>query len=182
MISLEAIVVVCGWLVSMFVALFIVPKLAAQKTMAKFGLTAVKNAAGDDIYAVLDPDGEPIKVPIQRVDKDGKATVSLEYAPLAYALPVIAAVQTKAYLTSAVQGKAGKMTQMANAAVLADMPLEQASTAMALEAFARGQYGKALMAYLAPRIAASLNQSGNAGQALTGNQDTRGGSRGRGPI
>ena len=170
MISLEALVVVCGWLVSMFVALFVVPQLAAKRTMAKFGLVSVKNADGEEIYAVLDPDGEPIKVPVTRVDKDGKQSINLEYAPLAYSLPVIAAVQTKAFLTSAVQGKAGKMTQMANAAVLADMPLEQASTAMALEAFARGQYGKALMAYMAPRIAAALNQSGNAGQALNPTQ------------
>ena len=178
MISLEALVVVCGWLVSMFVALFIVPKLAAQKTMAKFGLISVKGSDGQEIYAVEGPDGDPVKVPVAR-ERDGKVVITEEFVPLAYALPTIAAIQTKAYLTSAVQGKAGKMTQMANAAVLADMPLEQASTAMALEAFSRGQYGKALMAYLTPRIAAALNQSGQAGRELGGQFQGR---KGSGPI
>ena len=162
MITLEGAVIVIGWLVSLGVALFVVPRLAAARTMQKFGLIAVKGSDGREIYAVEGPDGEPIKVPVAREGKDGKAVITDEFVPLAYALPTIAAIQTKAFLTSAVQGKAGKMTQMANAAVLADMPLEQASTAMALEAFARGQYGKALMAYLAPRIAAAINQSGNA--------------------
>ena len=81
-------------------------------------------------------------------------------------MPVIAAVQTRAYLTSTIQGKAGKYKQMADKAVLEGMPIEQASQAMALEAFARGQYGKALMAYLAPRIATAINQSGNAGRQI----------------
>jgi len=173
MLSLEAVVVVIGWAVSMFVALFIVPRLAAQKTMRKFGLIPVTNSKGEEIYAVEGPDGDPIKVPVQRVDKDGKATVADEYVPLAYALPVIAAVQTRAFLTQSIQGKAGRMTQMANRAVMEGMDINQASTAMALEAFSRGQYGKALMAYLAPRIAASINASGAAGQAAEqGNQNS----------
>lgn len=179
MISLEALVVVCGWLISMFVALFVVPKLAAQKTMRKFGLIPVQNSKGEEIYAVEGPDGEPIKVPVQR-EADGKITVENEFVPLAYALPVIAAVQTKAFLSSTIQGKSGKMLQMANKAALEGMPIEQAASAMALEAFARGQYGKALMAYMAPRIAAALNQSGNAGHEMTiEGTKPRGG---RGPI
>jgi len=180
MISLEAVIVVCGWLVSMFVALFVVPKLAAQKTMRKFGLIPVRNSKGEEIYAVEGPDGEPIKVPVTRTDAKGQVTTESELVPLAYALPVIAAIQTKAFLTSTIQGKAGKMKQMADAAVLGEMPLEQASTAMALEAFSRGQYGKALMAYLAPRIAASINERGNAGREMTIQPDRRRG--GGGPI
>lgn len=162
MVSLEAIVVVCGWLVSMIVALFVVPKLAAQKTMRKFGLIPVQNSKGEEIYAVEGPDGKPIKVPVQ-YEKDGKLETEMEFVPLAYALPVIAAVQTKAYLTSTIQGKAGRMKQLAERATLEGMPIDQAASAMALEAFARGQYGKALMAYLAPKIAQSINASGNAG-------------------
>ena len=166
MITLEGVIIVAGWLVSLGVALFIVPSLAAKRTMTKFGLVEVMNGAGEPIFAVEGPDGEPIKVPIQRIDKDGKVTVTDEFAPLAYSLPVIAAVQTRAYLTSTIQGKAGKYKQMADKAVLEGMPIEQASQAMALEAFARGQYGKALMAYLAPRIATAINQSGNAGRQI----------------
>jgi hypothetical protein len=165
MISLEAIIVVIGWAVSMSVALFIVPRLAAQKTMRKFGLIPVRNSEGEEIYAVEGPDGDPIKVPVQRVDKDGKASVADEYVPLAYALPVIAAVQTKAFLTASIYGKAGKLTQNANNALLESMDINQAANAMALQAFAKGQYGKALMAYLTPKIAASINASSAAGQA-----------------
>ncbi len=172
MLTPEAIVVVIGWLTSMGVALFIVPRLAAQKTMRKFGLIPVRNSKGEEIYAVEGPDGDPIKVPVQRVDKDGKATISDEFVPLAYALPVIAAVQTKAFLTASIYGKAGKLTQSANEAVLAGMNINEAANAMALQAFAKGQYGKALMAYLTPKIAAAINQSGAAGQAEQGNQNS----------
>ena len=41
MISPEAIVVVVGWLVSLGVALFVVPKLAADRTLKKFGLPGI---------------------------------------------------------------------------------------------------------------------------------------------
>jgi len=177
MITPEAVIVVIGWAVSMATALLVVPKLAAARTMRKFGLVPVRNSKGEEIYAVEGPDGEPIKVPVQTVDAKGVVSVSNEFVPLAYALPVIAAVQTKAFLMSTIQGKAGRLVQQANEAVIADMPLEQAASAMAMQAFAKGQYGKALMAYLTPRIAAALNQSGNAGQALnpTSNQTTRSG-------
>jgi hypothetical protein len=168
MLSIEAIVVIVGWSVSMLVALFYVPAMAARKTMKKFGLVAVKNSKGEEIYAAVGPDGDPISVPVYR-EIDGKVQVSNEFAPLAYALPSIAALQTKAYLTSTIQGKAGKYKQIADKAALEGLPIEQASQAMALEAFARGQYGKALMAYLMPKIqetlARQVNASGGAGIA-----------------
>jgi len=164
-ITEKDLLIALGFLISLCFGFFVYPKLAARQTMRKFGLVPVQNSNGDEIYAVEGPDGEPIKVPVQRTDKDGKVTVEHEFVPLAYALPVIAAVQTKAFLTSTIQGKAGKYKQMADAAVLAEMPLEQAASAMALEAFARGQYGKALMAYLTPRIAAAINASSAAGKA-----------------
>ena len=183
MISLEALVVVCGWLVSMFVALFIVPKLAAQKTMAKFGLLPVRASDGRQIYAVEGPDGDPIKVPVARADKDGKVTVSDEFVPLAYALPTIAALQTKAFLTSTIQGKAGRIKQLAEKEILSEMPIEQAANAMAIDALMKGQVGKAFMAFLTPKIAQALNQSGNAAREAGGDLVVqRGQPRGRGPI
>ena len=176
MVSFEGIVIVIGWLISMGTALFIVPKLAADRTMRKFGLVKVENSRGDVVYAAADPDGEPIKVPVIRVDKTGKPTVTEEFCGLAYSLPTIAAMQIKASFT----GKVGKLTQQANEAVLAGMPLNEAAQAMALQAFAKGQYGKALMAYLTPKIAAALNQSGMAAQH--GVEPVQTGHRGRGPI
>jgi hypothetical protein len=71
-------------------------------------------------------------------------------------------------LKAMIMGKAGKMVQMANASVLEGMPMDQAANAVALNAFAKGQYGKALMALLAPHIAAKINASGNAGRAASG--------------
>jgi hypothetical protein len=87
-------------------------------------------------------------------------------------------VQTKAFLTASIYGKAGKLTQAANSAVLEGMDIGQAANAMALQAFAKGQYGKALMAYLTPKIAAAINQSGNASQAQ-GNQESPRSGHGR---
>jgi hypothetical protein len=166
-----------GFVIALCFGMFVYPTLAARKTMRKFGLIPVRNSKGEEIYAVEGPDGDPIKVPVQRVDKDGKATVADEYVPLAYALPVIAAVQTKAFLTASIYGKAGKLTQGANEAVLAGMDINQAANAMALQAFAKGQYGKALMAYLTPRIAASINASGAAGREESGNPPRSGSGR-----
>ena len=171
MITLEGVIIVIGWAVSMFVALFIVPKITAGRTMRLFGLQKVKNHAGEFIYAVEDPDGEPVKVPVARLDKTGKVVVTEEFAPLAYSMPTIAAMQIKASF----QGKVGKLVQQANGAVLEGMDINQAANAMALQAFAKGQYGKALMAYLTPKIAAAVNQSGQAGHALGQTQQRSGG-------
>jgi len=152
----------------------IVLVILSRRTEKMMGVVKVKNSEGETIYAPQDPDGKPIRVPVARQGEDGKVVVTQEYAPLAYSLPTIAAMQLKASML----GKAGKLTQMANEAVLADMPIEAASQAMALQAFAKGQYGRALMAILAPKIAASINGSGNAGRELGGN----GRQRGSGPI
>jgi len=140
----------------------IVLVILSKRTERMMGVTKVRNDEGEIIYAPLDPDGKPLKVPVARKDDDGKVTVSDEYVGLAYALPTLAVTQLKA----SILGKAGKLTQEANAAVLAGMDVNQAAQAMALQAFARGQYGKALMAYLAPKIAATINKSGASGQAL----------------
>jgi len=143
-----------------FIDTIIVLVILSRRTERMMGVTRVRNDAGETIFAPVDPDGAPIKVPVARVDKDGKVKVTEEYAGLAYALPTLAVTQLKA----SIMGKAGKLTQQANAAVLEGMDINQAAQAMALQAFAKGQYGKALMAYLTPKIAAAINKSGQAGQ------------------
>ena len=141
----------------------IVLVILSRRTERMMGVAKVKNSDGEIIYAPLDPDGKPLKVPVARKDEDGKVKVTDEYVGLAWALPTLAAASLKATIT----GKAGKLVQDANAAVLEGMDINQASTAMALQAFAKGRYGQALMAYLMPRIAATVNQSGQAGQSFS---------------
>jgi hypothetical protein len=138
----------------------IVLVILSRRTERMMGVAKVHNERGETIYAPLDPDGEPIKVPVARTGKDGKVTVTDEYAGLAYALPTLAVTQLRASFL----GKAGKMTQQANQAVLEGMDINQAAQAMALQAFAKGQYGKALMAYLTPKIAAAINAKSQGGQ------------------
>ena len=159
-ITLKDLAIVAGFGLSVLFGFFVYPTIAARKTMRLFGLTRVKAANGDEIYAATDPDGEPVKVPVARLGKDGKVVVTEEYAPLAYSLPTIAAVQIKASFA----GKVGKLTQMANQSALEGMSIDQAANAMALQAFMKGQYGKAVMAYIAPKIAQAINKSGNAGK------------------
>jgi hypothetical protein len=143
----------------------IVLVILSRRTERMMGVAKVRNERGETIYAPLDPDGDPIKVPVARVGKDGKMVVTEEYAGLAYALPTLAVTQLKA----SIMGKAGKLTQQANAAVLEGMDLNQAAQAMALQAFAKGQYGKALMSLIAPKIAEAIRSKSD-GQAQGGDQ------------
>ena len=145
----------------------IVLVILSRRTERMMGVAKVRNERGETIYAPLDPDGEPIKVPVARVGKDGKVVVTDEYAGLAYALPTLAVTQLKA----SIMGKAGKLTQQANQAVLEGMDINQAANAMALQAFAKGQYGKALMSLIAPKIAEAIRSKGQAAQQ--GNEQGR---------
>lgn len=65
MLDLTAVIVIVGWMVSLSVALFVVPKLAAGRVCRNFGLMVVKDSkTGRSIYAVEGDDGAPFKVPI----------------------------------------------------------------------------------------------------------------------
>ena len=87
---------------------------------------------------------------------DGKTVIVEGYAPLGWTLPYIAGQHAMLGIKNQIYGKAGKMTQEANKAALAGMPIDQASTAIAMQAFQKGEIGKALMALLAPKIQATL--------------------------
>ena len=149
-------------IVDAILSITIVLVILSRRTERMMGVTKVKNDSGEVIYAPLDPDGKPFKVPITRV-VDGKPVTKEEYVGLAWALPALASAHIKQVIT----GKAGKMVQTAEAQMLEGMPLEQASTAIAMNALAKGQVGKAFIAYLAPKIAAAINQSGQAGQSMS---------------
>lgn len=92
MLSLEAIVIVLGWFTSLFVAVFLVPRIAAKRVCEQFGLTLVTQG-GKKFFVPTDPNtGDPLKVPIGvKENEDGTQEVVLGYAPLAYSMPVIAA-------------------------------------------------------------------------------------------
>jgi len=91
MITIEGVVIVVGWLVSLGVAILVVPKLAAKRVCSQFGLTQVEQA-GKLIFAVEGPDGEAVKVPIGvKEGKDGEQEIVWGYSGLGYTLPYLAA-------------------------------------------------------------------------------------------
>lgn len=120
MITPEAIVVVVGWSVSMFVALFIVPKLAAKRTMGMFGLEKVTNRDGDEIYAVVGPDGQAIKIPVGVKEVDGHQEAVMDYAGLAYSLPYIAGLHAANQVKLAIFSEKGVLQRKLNKAGLAN--------------------------------------------------------------
>ncbi len=90
-ITLEGVVIIVGWLVSLGVAILVVPKLAAKRVCTQFGLTQV-DQGGRTLFAVEGPDGEAIKVPIGvKEGKDGEQEIIYGYAGLGYTLPFLAA-------------------------------------------------------------------------------------------
>ena len=159
LITSENILILALWLIFTLVMLvFVVPAMTSRLMCTRFGLVKVFQG-GKPLYAVQDPDGNPVKVPIgMKVGKDDKPEVVMGYAGLAWSLPTIAYQQTVSALMHKMHGKAGKLTQMANNAAIEGMDLNQASQAMALQAFAKGQYGKAIMAMLAPKIKETLTK------------------------
>ena len=90
MITFEAIIIVCGWLVSLAVALIAVPRIAAKRVCQQFGLTQVQQG-GETLFAVQGPDGEAVKVPIGVKEVDGEQQIVWGYAGLGYTLPYLAA-------------------------------------------------------------------------------------------
>ena len=161
MISIEALIIVAAWCFSLAFGFFVVAPRASGIVLARLGLVKVFQD-GNILYAVQGPDGKAVKIPIGTKELDGKTVVVEGYAPLGWTLPYIAGQHAMLGIKNQIYGKAGKMTQEANRAALAGMPIEQASTAIAMDAFAKGNIGKALMALLAPKIQQKL-QEGMAG-------------------
>ncbi len=163
----ELAVVIIAWLISLMWGAAIVTEVAARKIARRFGVTRVSNREGRTIYAPLDPSGHAMKIPVGR-DSDGE--IVLDYAPLAYSLPYIAASTARDMLIARLTGKAGRTKQLAEEALREQLPLNQASQAMALEALARGRYAQALVAWLAPKIAQTIQRSTPSSVNLGGGQ------------
>lgn len=119
MISLEGALIVVGWLVSLFVATMIVPKLAANRVSERFGLKMVSQ---DDkkFYAPVGPDGEPVKIPIgvKENKETGEQEVILGYAPLAFALPYMAADMAAMKVKMALMGTKSGLSRKIKGALL----------------------------------------------------------------
>ena len=180
----EALIVVVGWLVSLVLAvvfaLKVVPERASKRICEKFGLMEVFQD-GKSLYAVQGPDGKPVKIPVGTKEVDGKTVVVEGYCSLAWTLPYIAGQHAVLGIKNSIYGKAGKMTQEANRAAIAGMPIDQASTAIALDAFAKGNIGKALMALLAPKIKQTIEKGMHTDSTDTNPKTASGGGQGFNP-
>ena len=120
MIPYEALIIVAGWLVSLAVALKVVPRLAANRVSAQFGLVEVEQN-GKCFFAPVDPNGEPVKIPIgTREGKDGKLEVVLGYAPLAYCLPYMAADMAAQRIKMTLLGATGRVSKQLRDSALAE--------------------------------------------------------------
>ena len=159
-ISPDNVVLLAIWLTfTIFMLVFVVPEMAGRRICRNFGLMKVFQD-GEALYAVRGPDGKAVKIPIGTKVVDEKTVIVEGYASLAWTMPYIAGQHAVLGIKNSIYGKAGKLTQRANQAALEGMPIEQASQAMALQAFSKGQYGKAIMALLAPKIKQSLEAQG----------------------
>ena len=157
MIPLEYIAVCIGMLISMSFGYFVVAPRASMIVLQRFGLVKVFQD-GEVLYAVQGPDGKPVKIPIGTKEVDGKTQIVEGYAPLAWTLPYIAGQHAVLGIKNMAYGKAGKMKQQAEDAILEGMPVEQASAAIAMKALAKGEIGKAFMAWMAPAIKKKLSE------------------------
>lgn len=103
MLAIEALIVIFGWLTSLCVAIFLVPRIAARRVCRNFGLDLVTQG-GKEFYVACDPSGDPIKIPIGTKDVNGTPEVIYGYAPLAYSLPIIAAEYSAQRLMASLRG------------------------------------------------------------------------------
>ena len=174
MVDPLTIAVIAGaWLFSLIWGLLVVAKRASRWTLEGLGLVEVEQD-GATILAAMDPAGNPIKVPVAVQGDDGKIRTEMRYAPLAYALPTIAAMQIKATFT----GKVGNLKQQAEAFARGELPIEQAAQAAALDAFARGQYGKAIANLVLPSVVNAIRSRGMPGETqIEGQGASRQGGR-----
>lgn len=173
--SLEALVVVVGWLVSLGVAVMVVPKLAAKRICEQFGLQKV-TVNGRDIYAVEDLEGNPVKIPIgTKANAEGEPEIVMGYAPLPMTLTYLAADQAAMRV---------KMTLLNTKSTIAKQLNKEGLKA----AMQEGGGLETMLPFLPKKLqmAAALLQAaglGRAGNGPTAQNDGSGHSRGRGgPI
>jgi len=157
------IIVVVAWCVSLCVAIFVVPRIAARKACENFGLERVTQN-GVTFYTPLGLDGEPFKIPIATKEKeDGSIEVVEGYAPLAYALPYLAAHMAAEKIKMSVLSAKGKISRQLNSASLAGEASFNPATLAAIEMLPKKYQGVALM--LAQYLGQGPNQGGEASKA-----------------
>ena len=161
--SLVPFIIVGAWCISLLVALFIVPKLAAARACVNFGLVLVEQN-GREFYTPLGLDGKPFKVPIATREKeDGTTEVVEGYAPLAYALPYLAAHMAAEKIKFSLLSAKGKISRQLNSAALAGEAGFNPATLAAIEILPKKYQGVALM--LAQYLGQGQNQGGEASKA-----------------
>jgi hypothetical protein len=141
----EAVIIITAWCVSLCVAIFIVPRIAAAKACENFGLKKVSQG-GKSFYTPLGLDGEPFKIPIATKEKeDGTVEVIEGYAPLAYALPYLAAHMAAEKVKMSLLSAKGKISRQLNTAALAGEAGFNPATLAAIEILPKKFQGIALM-------------------------------------
>ena len=105
--AMLGILVVINAVVDTLIVLVILSK--RQERM--MGVAKVENDGGEMIYAPLDPNGKPIKIPVGVKEVDGEQVVVLDYAPLAYSLPFMAADMAAMKLKMMLLGQKGQISQ-----------------------------------------------------------------------
>ena len=118
-VTIEAIIVICGWLISLLVALKAVPALAARRVSEQFGLELVEYK-GKKMFVPVGPDGEPIQIPVGMKEIDGKQEVVMGYAPLAFCLPYLAADMAAMKVKMALLGAKGHLSQQIKSRAIAE--------------------------------------------------------------
>ena len=145
MISIEGVIIVVAWCISLCVAIFVVPRIAARKACENFGLKRVSQE-GKTFYTPLGLDGEPFKIPIATKEKeDGTVEVVEGYAPLAYALPYLAAHMAAEKIKFASMSAKGKIARQLNLASVAGEADFHPATLAAIEMLPKKYQGVALM-------------------------------------
>jgi hypothetical protein len=162
------VIVVVAWCISLCVAIFVVPRIAARKACENFGLKRVSQA-GKVFYTPLGLDGEPFKIPIAQKEKeDGSIEIVEGYAPLAYALPYLAAHMASEKIKFSLLSAKGKVARQLNTAALAGEANFNPATLAAIEMLPKKWQGPALM------IANYLGQTTNQGPPTQGGGDSKG--------
>lgn len=130
-LTTENIVVLSAWLgFTIFMLVYVVPRLAARRVSDQFGLKMVEQK-GRRFYAPVDPEGNPIEIPIGVKEVDGKQQVVMGYAPLAYTLPFMAADMAAMKIKMSVLGHKGNVSKgisnkMLNGLALGQVDLDEA--------------------------------------------------------
>jgi hypothetical protein len=162
--TLTVLFAAAAWMVSLAVALKAVPALAARRVSEQFGLVMVEQD-GKRFYAPVDPTGEPIKVPVGVQEVNGEQVVVMKYAPLAYALPFMAADMAAMKVKMVLLGAKGNMSKAVQGRLM-NMAAEGSVGADAIMPFLPKKFQGALA--IAKVLGDMLNKNAPAGD--TGHQ------------